>query len=676
MTLAPNFTLAPATRVPGGPSPAADMDGALNALLASGAALNVMSTAFGTADPLGGIDSTAAIQAALNAASSGQVVVLPAGSFKVSSTLTVPTGVTLAGQHGSQGTPYAGSTLVLASPFTGTPVLTFSNNSSEQTIRDLNIDATALSAGSVVGISASGLTVTGLTLDRLFIYGAGLNQGVIGGGKGWWLDRVTVNASNGTCFSFGSTSDCTWLRCHAIGGGATGFFIANCANGKMIGCKAEFCTVGFNIASSWTTGNGAGGFQMIGCSTDRNVNDGTLINGTGTAPILISGHMARRDGSNAGSWGGITCNGSTLPVTITGLSTYVGVNDDGSGTNGPKYGFQIINSCSNVNLHSGVLMGATAALNDDTTNSNWYRGPFVISAHGTTASLTWDDNNFLAAQRITSNGLAGSTAASRYVGATTSGAPGSGTYNTGDFVIDRTGLVWVCTAGGSPGTWVQAGNPMTTTGDLIRGGASGAATRLAVGSAGQLLGVAGGIPAWSANVSRTRLDTEPGTVACRMLRTAVGSAAIAALNTTGQVAAASVALVAGQVVSNIIVWTGSTPANGPTHFWAGLADSTVTVQAVSSDKGSAAIAANTFFTFAVGPYTVTATGPYYILVSSSASTTAPTMSGIVLAAGANSANPVMCGTAGTQAAPPSLAAQLNAGVVNGNGNMNFAAWIS
>jgi hypothetical protein len=53
--------------------------------------------------------------------------------------------------------------------------------------------------------------------------------------------------------------------------------------------------------------------------------------------------------------------------------------------------------------------------------------------------------------------LPGATAATRYVGATASGAPASGTFAVGDFVIDQTGKVYVCTVAGSPGTWVQAG---------------------------------------------------------------------------------------------------------------------------------------------------------------------------------------------------------------------------
>ncbi|MBV9485821.1 MAG: hypothetical protein JO246_07150 [Frankiaceae bacterium] len=55
-------------------------------------------------------------------------------------------------------------------------------------------------------------------------------------------------------------------------------------------------------------------------------------------------------------------------------------------------------------------------------------------------------------------GLTGATAPSRYVGATASGAPALGTFGIGDFVIDRTGKLWICTVAGSPGTWANAGS--------------------------------------------------------------------------------------------------------------------------------------------------------------------------------------------------------------------------
>ena len=51
----------------------------------------------------------------------------------------------------------------------------------------------------------------------------------------------------------------------------------------------------------------------------------------------------------------------------------------------------------------------------------------------------------------------GAVAASRYVGATTTGSPASGYYQVGDFVIAQDGHIWICTVAGDPGTWVEAG---------------------------------------------------------------------------------------------------------------------------------------------------------------------------------------------------------------------------
>ncbi len=53
--------------------------------------------------------------------------------------------------------------------------------------------------------------------------------------------------------------------------------------------------------------------------------------------------------------------------------------------------------------------------------------------------------------------LTGATQAARFVGATTSGAPASGTFAVGDVVVARDGHVFVCTVAGSPGTWVDVG---------------------------------------------------------------------------------------------------------------------------------------------------------------------------------------------------------------------------
>ena len=75
----------------------------------------------------------------------------------------------------------------------------------------------------------------------------------------------------------------------------------------------------------------------------------------------------------------------------------------------------------------------------------------------------------------------GANSGTRYVGGTASGAPTTGTFAVGDFVIDRTGGVWVCIVAGTPGNWVQAGvgkvvEPLTLQKTLFVSSGSGGST--------------------------------------------------------------------------------------------------------------------------------------------------------------------------------------------------------
>jgi len=79
--------------------------------------------------------------------------------------------------------------------------------------------------------------------------------------------------------------------------------------------------------------------------------------------------------------------------------------------------------------------------------------PVVQSATTKKATITQ-----ILAGTVAPAGLTGATAASRYVGGTTGGAPASGTFAVGDYVVDQTGVLWVCITAGSPGTWLPGGS--------------------------------------------------------------------------------------------------------------------------------------------------------------------------------------------------------------------------
>lgn len=114
----------------------------------------------------------------------------------------------------------------------------------------------------------------------------------------------------------------------------------------------------------------------------------------------------------------------------------------------------------------------------------------ILQSNGTDPFWTTSPTllGIITAYVFKTSGLTGASAATRYVGGTVSGAPVSGTFSVGDFVVAQDGIVWVCTVAGSPGTWVGLMvNPITTKGDIIAGNASGVPTREPVGTDGYVL---------------------------------------------------------------------------------------------------------------------------------------------------------------------------------------------
>jgi hypothetical protein len=132
----------------------------------------------------------------------------------------------------------------------------------------------------------------------------------------------------------------------------------------------------------------------------------------------------------------------------------------------------------------------------------------VFGRTGAVIAVTGDYGGVVAAF------LTGATSASRYVGATTSGAPVSGTFATGDFVIARDGHLFVCTSGGTPGTWADVGTGAAFVTPSIALGSSAAA-----GSAATVIRSDATIAAFDATAPTTQAFGDAA---------AVGTAAFAA----------------------------------------------------------------------------------------------------------------------------------------------------
>ena len=155
---------------------------------------------------------------------------------------------------------------------------------------------------------------------------------------------------------------------------------------------------------------------------------------------------------------------------------------------------------SRVTVSATDHAGTREGLRIDTDGTQALLGVF---GHTAAAQQTGDAATALAAYGwVTSPVYApshtGATAATRYMGGTASGPPGSGTFAAGDFAVDHGGPIWVCTVAGTPGTWAGVGGMAIggalsggTIGDLLCVGAGPVLAQISVitwnAAGGQLL---------------------------------------------------------------------------------------------------------------------------------------------------------------------------------------------
>jgi hypothetical protein len=362
------------------------------------------------ADKTGIADSTAAIQAAINACPPGGVVYLPRGTYKTTATLDLKPGVTLRGSHAAMmvgpGMSSANYPCYIqpAASFTGTSVIQIIGDSdgshpdinAEQRIVDVTIDGSLLGGSSVDGLYARG-NVQNVVLDGVTIRQMP-NNGIVTASRtsdgkypfSWRLRHVMIDGCHANGILLTGCTDVTLDDVQAIGCWGQGIVLANCPNGRIIDSRAEWNgSHGIHITGAWGDWTGSGGMHIADTSTDRNGQHGLLVDATGNTPILITGLSGRRDGRNGGAGGagyaGLAVIGATVPVTVEGVTCYPGIDDTGTSTNSPQYGARL-SGASSVTLDGAHLHGATAGLYDDGTNTLVSYGPNIVTAAGATTS--------------------------------------------------------------------------------------------------------------------------------------------------------------------------------------------------------------------------------------------------------------------------------------------------
>jgi hypothetical protein len=104
----------------------------------------------------------------------------------------------------------------------------------------------------------------------------------------------------------------------------------------------------------------------------------------------------------------------------------------------------IVASAANTVTRVGVAADNTAVL---------------VPSSGQASGVAWSTaptvSGQFTAQTVGVTGAPGAVNPGRFAGVTTSGAPTSGTFTIGDYVIDKNGQMLVCVGSGTPGTWVH-----------------------------------------------------------------------------------------------------------------------------------------------------------------------------------------------------------------------------
>lgn len=181
----------------------------------------------------------------------------------------------------------------------------------------------------------------------------------------------------------------------------------------------------------------AGTLAVTGAATLSSTAQATAV-GVNTAPgatgSLKTNHNVLDDGSGNATVAGTFGVTGALTASSTVQATAVGVNTAPGAAGSLKTNNSTLDDGSG-NLQSGGTLKAGAS-GFTATNVG------VVTATGTITGTA-----------LIPSGLTGSVAATRFVGGTTIGPPTTGAHLVGDFVVDQTAQIWICTAAGTPGTW-------------------------------------------------------------------------------------------------------------------------------------------------------------------------------------------------------------------------------
>lgn len=418
----------------------------------------------------GTADDTTAVQNTINAVNlaGGGTVYFPHGVYKISTALTIYTGVNIVGE--SQENTFISQVTTNQNGITGVDVASiFMQNILIQgpgSGTGIGIQMTWSSNGNVPYLNFSNMWVRRFGGDGIYLETPIVSH----------LDRVISQNNGGDGFHLPHAgTSVTFTSCWANGNAGAGYHLFETIYTPFLGCASDGNGRGYWLDSVQTislTGCGAES-QVVGTGTA----DGTGVYITGANTVTLN-NLEIIGNVGIGIW--ITGSSTTVEMfncadnSPQGSATYFIQTD--TGTSGTACDIRF---SSPLNYSHGTV----TTLNDGLGSSvfpNTMTTPKVFTDYmgGDTTSAVELDINATITGTLTNTGKATLNGGLKITGTPT------------------VGYVWTATDTAGNGTWQASSggfaNPMTSVGDLIQGTTAGAAARLAAVATGNAL-ISGGV---------------------------------------------------------------------------------------------------------------------------------------------------------------------------------------
>lgn len=332
-------------------------------------------------------DDTAAIQAALNAVPTGGIVVIPPGTYAISSTLVPGSNITIRGTNSGGRQSTIGSSIVALPALSGYPMIQAPTTSNFIVMTDLELNGQQNALNGIVMTESSTDILTLWIIDRVYIHQCTSDGIVVNSGReSVKIIRCQVMSNGGNGILLES-SDSNVTQSEIGLNSGSGVWVSGAAQ------RVNECEIyqnqgsGITVSGEW--------ISIVHNSINRNYLSGVTVYSGATGCSIANNQFHTNSQTQNGAYPTIAVNSNTSNVTIIGNI----FDQDPGYSNAPNYDIGVQSGATGITVNGNVSTSAahTTGFIDDATQSALIGGnvgsgvsyPLTTVAGPTAGSLYW-----------------------------------------------------------------------------------------------------------------------------------------------------------------------------------------------------------------------------------------------------------------------------------------------